>query len=116
MTRSRSVRFVTALIALVFTLGTTGPETHACPIHSDVPDTSHSHHPSESDQQQTAHCTCPQTCGPTGVTVAWQPPAAAWDAQASAVVALAANHASSVVLPARKHLRPLAQAPPLLDA
>lgn len=115
MTHSRSVRFVTALLALVFSLAMAGPETHACPIHSGVPaapGAPSSHHHNSRQHQQATHCTCPQACCPAGAIVALPSAAAVWTVQIPLVRVVAADQSTSVALPVRKHLRPLAQAPP----
>jgi len=76
------MRFVTAVLALVFSLAMAGPETHACPIHSPVQGAPVSHHQSKSHP---AHCTCPQACCPTACSAVVSPPAVIWSARIPAI-------------------------------
>src|SRR6266576_649191 len=103
------MRFVTAVLALVFSLAMAGSETHACPVHSSVPA---SHH-QEQSHKKTAHCTCPQACCPSHVSTLLAPPPVAGSLRAPAVRFIEVDRSTSVVLPVRKHLLPLALAPPL---
>jgi len=114
-----AMRFLTAVLALVFSLAMAGPETHACPIHSSVPGAPGapgapvSHHQDQNSHQKAGHCTCPQACCPPGVGAALPTRPAAWVARPPAVRVADAVHSTSVLLPVRKHLLPFALAPPL---
>jgi len=106
------MRFVRLVLALVFGLAVAGPETHACPVHSGVLGAPVSHHGDQSSHQKAAHCTCPQACCPTGVRAALPVHAASWLGSVPAVQFVDPVSATSVLLGARKHLLPLALAPP----
>jgi len=100
------------LLTVMFVLAMAGPETHACPIHSSTSHAPASHHQS-SGHQKAEYCTCPQACCPAGGVTAVLAPAPVWSSRTAQVHVVAARRAASVVLPVRKHLQPLAHAPPL---
>jgi len=103
------------LLAVVFTLAMAGPETHACPIHSNIPGSADAHHQDQGagggHHQKASHCTCPQACCPPGVGAAL-PVATAWIAPHSIIQVAEASVWTSPLLPARKHILPLALGPP----
>jgi hypothetical protein len=99
------------LLALVFTLAMAGPETHACTIHTNIPGTAGAHHQDQGHHQKASQCTCPQACCPPAVNAVLAP-AAAWIAPHSIVHVAEANAWTSPLLSARKHILPLALAPP----
>jgi len=101
--------FPRIVLALVFSLAMAGPETHACPLHSAAP----AHHQG-SHQHSKSGCTCPQACCPTAAPVALPTTASAWKAAPRPLLVLDPDQLNSIVLPSRKHVRPLAQAPPPL--
>jgi len=106
---------IRVLLAIVFALAMAGPEMHACPIHSGGPggDAAASHHQDQSSHQKGGHCTCPQPCCPSAVRAVLPPPTALWRAPAQTIRADDPDRSTSVLLPLRKHLLPLALAPPL---
>jgi len=102
------MRFLRVVLALVFGLAMAGPETHACPVHSAAP----AHHQDGGHQQKAGHCTCPQACCPAGVAVSMPTPTARWTAVPLPVVVFEVQASHPLLLPVRKHLLPLALAPP----
>jgi hypothetical protein len=107
------MRFVRVVLALVFGLAMAGPETHACPVHSDAPVAGHHQGAGGGGgHQEKAHCTCPQACCPTAQTVSLPPPEARWVAASAPVLAVDLESVHPVVLLARKHFLPFALAPP----
>jgi len=102
------MRFVCAAVVLAFVFAMAAPEVHACPVHSNLPAPHHqrggSHHKN--------HCTCPQACCPAGLSVSLPTISGDW------IVAVRPTYAAHLtmrqaILPAgRKHLQPLALAPP----
>ena len=101
------------VLALVFTLAMAGPETHACPIHSKIPGAADAHHQDQGGghHEKASHCTCPQACCPPGVTAVLSP-GTTWIAPNSVVQVAEADLWTSPLLSARKHILPLALAPP----
>jgi len=77
------MRVLRIVLTLVFGLVVAGPETHACPVHDQMP--THAHHQHSSSQHQRAHCTCPQTCCPAAVSVSLPARVAQWTAAPSPV-------------------------------
>ncbi len=104
------MRFVRIVLALAFGLAMAGPETHACPIHSAAP-AAPTHHQG-SHQQSKAHCTCPQACCPAAACAAAPPAPATLKPAPNPLVVLDPDLLQSLVLPPRKHVLPLALAPP----
>jgi hypothetical protein len=107
------MRYVRIVLALVFGLAMVGPETHACPIHSA---TAPAHHQDGGSHQKAGHCTCPQACCPTAVSVSIPTTVAKWSAAPRPVVVIVLETAQPSQLPARKRLLPFATAPPQLLA
>jgi hypothetical protein len=103
------MRFLRVVLALAFGLAMAGPETHACPVHSAAP----AHHQDGGHQQKAGHCTCPQACCPAGVAVAMPATTKRWIAVPRPVVVVAVEMSRPLLLPSRKHILPLALAPPL---
>src|ERR1700752_692565 len=108
------MRFARVVLALVFGLAMAGPETHACPVDSATP--APQHHDSGDNHQGAAHCTCPQACCPPGVHGVLAPSTTTWQAATGSILAATTDRATSVLLPRRKHVLPLALAPPLAVA
>jgi hypothetical protein len=104
---------IRVLLTVIFVLAVAGPETHACPIHSSLPGAPVSHHQDQNSHQKAGHCTCPQACCPTAVRTALAVHATSWLASVPAVQFVDPGSSTSVLLAARKHLLPLALAPPL---
>src|SRR5712664_2646847 len=97
------MRFVTALLALLFVFGSVGPETHACPVHSAPAPASHHQ---ESGRHKSAHCTCPQACCPAGVSASTPTTTAAWTVIARPLVIVDVESPQLPLLLPRKHLLP----------
>jgi hypothetical protein len=110
------MRFTRVVLALVFGLAMAGPETHACPVHSaPAPagaDAAHAQHQDNGGDQQSAHCTCPQTCGAAAVGFSLPAASLSWTGASSPVVIADFDASRAVVLPARARLLPFALAPP----
>jgi hypothetical protein len=106
------MRFVRVVLALVFGLAVAGPETHACPVHSAPPPKASHHQDAGHGHQETGHCTCPQACCPSGVSLSLPLPSSGWSAVAAPVVAIDLSSAPPSFLPSRTHLLPFALGPP----
>ncbi len=105
------MRMLRIVLTVVFGLAVAGPETHACPVHSPAPVSSHhqgNHQPGK------GHCTCPQACCPAGVSVSLPMQVASWTAAPRPVVAVNLEAARPQQLPTRKRLLPFALPPPHL--
>ncbi|SRR6266699_3117117 len=115
MKRSRSIRVLSAALALGFGLAMVGPQAHQCPLHDAPVAAAAAHasgHASHDAPKSHQHCSCPQACCPAGVAVALPTIAARWTS-APAPVVVAAVALPHVVLPqAPRHLLPFALAPP----
>jgi hypothetical protein len=105
------MRFLRVVLALVFGLAMAGPETHACPVHSAAP--AHHQDGGGGGHQKAGHCTCPQACCPAGVSVSIPQATSSWTAIPLPAVGIDVEASRPLLLPARKHLLPLALAPPL---
>jgi len=105
----RALRF---FFVLAFGLAMVGPEAHHCPVHDQHAPAPASHHQQGGDHQQASHklCTCPQACCPVTTAVAIVPQS--WTLTAPLARLSAQSPAVRVIVAARKHLQPLAQAPP----
>jgi len=103
------MRFLRVVLALAFGLAMAGPETHACPVHSAAP----AHHQDGGGHQKAGHCTCPQACCPTGVSVSIPLTTSTWTAVPLPVVVSDVEASRPQLLPSRKRLLPFALAPPL---
>jgi hypothetical protein len=104
------MRFLRVVLALAFGLAMAGPESHACPVHSAAPPPAH--HQDGGHQQKGAHCTCPQACCPAGVAVSMPTTTARWIAVPRPLVVARVEASRPLLLPSRKHVLPLALAPP----
>jgi hypothetical protein len=102
------MRFLRIVLVLVFGLAMAGPETHACPVHNAAP----AHHQDGGHQQKAGHCTCPQACCPASVGVPIPTTNSSWTAVPLPVAVVDVEASRSPLLPSRKHLLPLALAPP----
>ncbi|PYO92865.1 MAG: hypothetical protein DMD62_11925 [Gemmatimonadetes bacterium] len=103
----KAMRHLRIVLALLFGLAMVGPETHACPIHSAAP----AHHQG-SHQHSKAGCTCPQACCPAAAPAALPATASVWNAAPRQVRVIDPDLLNSIVLPSRKHILPIALAPP----
>jgi len=102
------MRLVSGAVVLAFVFAMAAPEVHACPVHSSLP----APHHQNSGSHHKSHCTCPQACCPAGVSVSLPAVSGDWNV---AVLPTYAPHRGMhrQILPAgRKHLQPLALAPP----
>jgi len=104
------MRFVRVLFALVFALAIVGPEVHACPVHSATP----GHHQDSESHHQNAHCTCPQACCRSGVSLSLPATPVAWSVAAGPVITASDEVAAPFFLPSRDFVLPFALAPPQL--
>jgi hypothetical protein len=106
------MRVVRVVLALVFGLAVAGPETHACPVHSAPPPNASHHQDAGNGHHETALCTCPQACCPSGVSLSVPVSPSGWSSLAAPVLAVDLSAASSSFLPSRTHLLPFALGPP----
>lgn len=108
------MRALRVFFVLVFGLAMVGPEAHHCPVHDQHAPAPAHHQTSGEHQQQSQHlCTCPQACCPVSVAVTLPQPIVSWTLTPSATLVVVAESPSAVDLAPRKHLQPLAHAPPI---
>ena len=116
MKRSRSIRVLSAALALWFSLAMVGPQAHQCPLHDAPVAAAAAHasgHASHDAPKSHQHCSCPQACCPAGVAVALPTVAPRWTSAPAPVVVAAVALPRLVVPLAPRHLLPFALAPPL---